>query len=91
MHAEELPEPHTSMTEIGSDDPCCSELEDTLQTFVLLAADCLTLSRAMLEGAPPGADVDHLERVRRERLVRKLEVIVGDSALSPWGGGGQAC
>jgi hypothetical protein len=84
MHAEEVPGPQTNMTQLSSDDPDYSELEDTLQTFVLLTRDCLALSRAMLEAAPTGAEVDHLERIRRQRLVRQLEAVVGDISLTEW-------
>ena len=90
MHAEEVPDPLTSTTQLGSDDSCECELQDTLQTFVLLTVDCLALSRAMLEGAPPGPDVDQFERIRRKRLVRQLEAIVADGSLPPLDGGGRA-
>ena len=90
MRAEEVPGPQTSVTQLASDDPCYTELQDTLETFVLLTLDCLALSRAMLEGAPPGADPDHLERIRRKRLARQLEAVIGDGSWPPLGGGTQA-
>jgi hypothetical protein len=88
MRAEEAPDPLTVPHERSTDDPYYGELQDSLQTFVLLTLDCLALSRSMLEASPPVADVDQLERRRRRRALRQLEAALGDVPIRPAGGDG---
>jgi hypothetical protein len=89
MHAEEAPYPHTDLPGPGVDDPSYNELQDTLQAFVLLTLDCMALTRAMREAAPPSSE-DQLERLRRRRLARQLEAALADPSIRPTGGVGDA-